>query len=107
MAGHIASKRAYYSVFAALAALTLLTVLVSFVHLPGPLHVAVALVIATTKALLVALIFMHVMYSERLIWVVAGAGLAWLAILLVLTFSDYLSRDWLGYPLRWPGGQTP
>src|SRR5947209_10601345 len=102
MAGHIASKQMYLTVFGALAALTLLTVAVSFVELPGPLHVSVGLLIATGKALLVALFFMHVLYSRRLIWMVAGAALLWLGILFALTFSDYISRDWLGYPSRWP-----
>src|SRR5262249_6272798 len=104
MAGHIASKQLYFTVFAALAALTVLTVAVSFVELPGPLHVSVGLLIATVKALLVALFFMHVFYSRRLIWLVACAALLWLGILFVLTFADYLSRNWLGYPLRWPIG---
>jgi|SRR5215831_7728555 len=104
MAGHIASKQLYLTVFAALAGLTVLTIVVSFVELPGPLHVSVALLIATGKALLVALFFMHVFYSRRLIWLVACAALLWLGILFVLTFSDYISRNWLGAPQRWPSG---
>lgn len=104
MAGHIASKQMYLAVFAALAGLTVLTVAVSFVELPGPLHVSVALLIATGKALLVALFFMHVLYSRRLIWLVACAALLWLGILFALTFADYISRDWLGSPQRWPSG---
>ena len=104
MAGHVASKRLYFSVFFALAALTVLTVAVSFLEL-GRFHTAAGLAIAVTKALLVGLFFMHVLYSGRLIWLVAVAGLFWLGILFVLTFSDYLSRDWLGFPLRWPIGR--
>src|SRR5438477_36245 len=46
MAGHIASKQLYLAVFAALAGLTVLTVVVSFIELPGPLHVSVAVVMA-------------------------------------------------------------
>src|SRR5215470_3516430 len=104
MAGHVASKRTYFLVFFALAGLTLLTVAASFVEL-GRWHVVAALSIAVLKALLVALFFMHVIHSRRLIWVVAGAGLFWLGILMALTFSDYLSRDWLGHPLRWFSGR--
>ncbi|SRR6266542_2795048 len=104
MAGHIASKQLYLAVFAALAALTVLTVVVSFIDLAGPLHVSVALLIATGKALLVALFFMHVLYSRRLIWLVACAAVLWLGILFTLTFSDYISRNWLGFPQRWPTG---
>jgi hypothetical protein len=29
------------------------------------------------------------------------AGLFWLWIMFVLTFADYISRDWLGYRLSW------
>jgi len=39
-----------------------------------------------------------------LIWLVACAALLWLGILFVLTFSDYISRNWLGAPQRWPSG---
>ena len=41
------------------------------------------------------LFFMHVKYSSRLTWVVVIGSLFWLGILLTLTFSDYLTRDWL------------
>ena len=86
----------YYAVFAALIALTLLTVGVSFLDL-GAWHTAAGLAIAITKALLVALIFMHLWYSTRLTWVVAAAGVFWFGILLVLTLSDYVTRHWLSY----------
>src|SRR5262249_22281960 len=46
------------------------------------------------KALLVVLFFMHAWQSTRLVWLVGFAGLTWLAILLGLTLTDYLSRGW-------------
>jgi len=61
----------------------------------GPGNVAVALIIAVCKALLVALFFMHLRYSSKLLWVVTGGGLFWLGIMLALTLSDYLTRGWL------------
>lgn len=94
---HIIAPRVYYLVFAALIALTGLTVGISFVDL-GAWHTLVGLLIATVKAALVILFFMHVLYSTRLTWVVALSGLVWLAILLGLTLTDYLSRDWLPIP---------
>ena len=94
--GHITPERTYYVVFAALIGLTLLTVAVSFVEL-GPFHLAVGLGIGAVKAVLVALFFMHLLHSTRLTWVVVGAGLFWLGILIVLTMSDYLTRDVLSY----------
>ena len=86
------SLRAYYLVFAALIALTLLTVGVSFLDLGTTLHGIVGLTIASAKALLVILIFMHVYYSTRLTWAVALGSLLWLSILIGLTMSDYVSR---------------
>jgi cytochrome c oxidase subunit 4 len=94
MAEHVVAPRTYYLVFAALLVLTLLTVGASYLEL-GPLHTVVALLIAASKALLVVLFFMHVLYSPRLIWVVIGGSLFWLAIMLALTLSDYWTRPWL------------
>jgi cytochrome c oxidase subunit 4 len=97
MSGHIVSKSLYYGIFAALMVLTGITVWVSGLDL-GLLNTPVALLIAVTKATLVVLYFMHVRYSTRLTWVVVVSGIFWLAILFVLTMSDYLSRTWLGLP---------
>jgi cytochrome c oxidase subunit 4 len=38
---------------------------------------------------------MHVKYSPRLTQVVVAGGIFWLAILIVLTLSDFVSRGWL------------
>ena len=83
----------YFVVFAGLIALTAATVGLSYVEL-GAWHTPVGLGIATLKALLVILFFMHVIRSTRLTWIVALSGAAWLAILLGLTLTDYLSRGW-------------
>lgn len=53
----------------------------------------IALTIAVTKALLVVLFFMHVWYSTRLTKIVVIAGFFWLALLIVLTLSDYFTRS--------------
>ena len=92
---HVLPSRLYYGIFAALMVLTGVTVWVAFVDL-GPLNDIVALAIATTKAVLVILFFMHVKYSTRLTWLVVLGGFFWLGILLVMTLGDYLSRGWVG-----------
>jgi len=46
------------------------------------------------KAVLVVLFFMHVRQGTRLTWVVVLSGVFWLAILLFVTMSDYLTRGW-------------
>jgi cytochrome c oxidase subunit 4 len=91
MAQHIVARTLYYRVFAVLLLLTLLTVGVAYLNL-GPLNTVIALTIATGKALLVGLFFMHVRYSNRLTWIVISAGVFWLLVLLVFTLSDYFSR---------------
>jgi cytochrome c oxidase subunit IV len=90
----IVLRRVYYGVYGALLVLTLLTIGVAYLDL-GPLNVVLALGIAICKASLVMLFFMHLRYSSRLTWVIAGAGVLWLAYLLIFTLSDYFTRGWL------------
>ena len=100
MTHHVEPKRMYFAVFGALMVLTVLTVWVATVDL-GALNIVVALAIATSKALLVVLFFMHVRHSPPLTQVVIAAGFLWLIILLVLLLSDYFSRSWLPVPSAW------
>ncbi len=88
------SLGAYLGVFAALIGLTGLTVFAAFQHL-GVWNTPVALAIAVTKALLVALIFMHLRYSPKLTLLVVTSSVVWLAFLIVITVSDYVTRAWL------------
>ncbi len=94
MIGHVESKKNYTLIFLALIVLTAVTSVVSYVDM-GPFNTVVALVIAVIKMLLVALFFMHVRYSSRLTKLVVVGGLAWLALLLFLSMSDFVSRNWL------------
>ena len=82
-------------IFLALMVGTGLTVVAAFYDFPGPLNAVVALTIAVIKALLVVLFFMHVRYSSHLTWDLVGAGFFWLLILLTLTLTDPLTRNWL------------
>jgi cytochrome c oxidase subunit IV len=91
--------RIYYTVYGALLVLTVVTVGVSLVDL-GPLSTVVALAIAAAKASLVILFFMHVRYGPRLIWIFASGGFFWLALLILLTMSDIVSRGWHIIPGR-------
>ena len=95
MAHHVASIKSYLLVFAALMVLTALTVGVAFVDL-GVFNDIVAMTIAVIKAVLVVLIFMHVWHSSRMTKLSIVAGFLWLAILIGLTLTDYLSRGFLG-----------
>lgn len=96
MSEPITPTRVYYTVFAALIALTLLTVAVSFLEL-GAWHTTVGVLIGVVKASLVGLFFMHLLHSSRASWLAVLAGLFWFAILMTLTLSDYLTRHILSY----------
>ena len=95
MSEHIVQPRVYILIFLALMLGTGLTLLAAFRDFPGPLNAVVALTIAVVKATLVVLYFMHVRYSSRLIWLVIGSAIFWLAIMFALTISDYWTRTWL------------
>ncbi|MCI0460092.1 MAG: cytochrome C oxidase subunit IV family protein [Gemmataceae bacterium] len=94
MAEHVVEPRTYYKVFGALIALTVLTVTFSRLPVYEEWHLIVGLAVAATKATLVILFFMHLIYSSRLTWVVAFSGLLWLGILIAYTLTDYLTRGW-------------
>jgi len=55
-------------------------------------NVAVALLIASLKAALVALFFMHLRYENRLVWAFALVPLLFLALIIFGTLADTLSR---------------
>ncbi len=94
---HILPKSTYYKVYAALMFFLLLTVGLAYVD-AGPLNFTVSMLIATIKAVMIMLIFMHVKYSERLVWIFAGASFLWLLLLIVFSLNDYFTRDWLNIP---------
>src|SRR6476660_6168235 len=93
---HLVPKRTYYVIYVILLFCTYLTWQVAYFDL-GALNTVAALAIAVFKATIVVLFFMHVLYSTRLTWAVVVGSIFWLGILLVLTFSDYLTRYWRTY----------
>ena len=95
MSEHIVPRTTYFSVFAALLVGTAITVFAANINF-GKMNDVIAMTIAVTKMLLVLLFFMHVRYSSRLIWVIVASMFFWLLILLLLTLTDYTSRDWFG-----------
>ena len=73
---------------------TALTVFAARIDL-RPFNAAIALTIATIKALLVALFFMHIRgASERLVKLVVISTIFFLFILLTLSMADYGTRLW-------------
>jgi cytochrome c oxidase subunit IV len=93
MAESITQPRVYVYVFAGLIGLTIATVLLAYVEM-GPLHALVGLSIAIAKGILILLYFMHWLESYPMNRVIALSGLLWLGILIVMTQSDFFTRDW-------------
>ncbi|HKW57065.1 MAG TPA: cytochrome C oxidase subunit IV family protein [Candidatus Acidoferrum sp.] len=91
----IVSPKTYIAIFLTLMALTLTTIYAATVdlneHFAG-LNVIVALVIATCKAILVVLFFMHAYYSTRRTQLIIIVGVFWLATMLFMTLGDYSTR---------------
>ena len=97
---HIVPPGIYAAIITTLLVLTVVTVLAAKVDL-GRFNIVVALAIATVKATLVVLIFMHAKYVPKRTKLVIMAGIFWLALLLFMTLSDYVSRvDYRG--VRFP-----
>jgi cytochrome c oxidase subunit IV len=89
MSEHIIPSKIYYLIWISLMCLTVITAAVAFVDL-GSFNTVVALCIATLKAVLVVLFFMHLKYTnEKMTKVVVIAALFWLVLLLGLSLMDY------------------
>lgn len=88
---HKGHAPAYITVWIALLILTVITVWFSYFHF-GNWNVFVAMLIATTKGALVCLIFMHLLYDNRLNKVIFFSAFFFLAVFVGLTASDKLFR---------------
>ena len=102
---HIPRVRTLVLVWLALICLTGTTTGVSYVEL-GWFNIVIALFIAVFKASLVAWIFMGVRYTTSLTKLFVVAGLVWLTILILITFSDYSSRSWTYQAKPWSHSKT-
>lgn len=89
---NLPSTRTYVFTAAALFMLLALTIAAAYLNL-GAFNPVVALGIAAAKACLILLFFMNVRRDNQLIWLAAGAGFFWLAIMFALTMSDFLSAS--------------
>ncbi len=88
---HVLPLRIYLMVFGALLVLTVITVRVSYFNF-GTWNLIVAMAVATVKASLVALFFMHLKYDEKFNAVLFLGSLAFLGIFFVLTLADTMHR---------------
>jgi cytochrome c oxidase subunit 4 len=84
--------KTYYMVFGALMALTIVTVGVSYLHLPTHLAIVVALFIATIKGSMVALFFMHLNHERKLIYWVLMLTVVFFFVLMLVPLSTNLDK---------------
>ena len=89
--------RTYLMVFGTLMVLTLLTVGVSYLHLPTREQVFVALAIATIKGSLVALFFMHLIDERKLIYSVLTLTVVFFIFLMFVPLATILDKIVLRY----------
>ncbi len=105
MSAHVLPKSIYYTIFLSLMVLTAATVAVAYVNL-GSFNFPVAIGIAITKATLVVLFFMHVKYSSQMTKMVVAIAIFFLLVMLGLTMTDYMTRDWFSSPRGSTGAGT-
>ena len=89
--GHDIHKqiKIYLAIFAVLAILTVVTVGVSYLHLPIREAIFLGLVIAIIKGSLVACYFMHLISERKVIYTVLAFTVFFLLGLVVLLLSGY------------------
>ena len=95
--GHVTPLPIYFAVFATLMVLTALTVVVAYYNF-GAWNKVIALSIASFKATIVVLYFMHVKYASKLTKLFTVTGIFFLLVLFGLTMVDYGSRTWVNPP---------
>ena len=89
---HITPYKTYIIVWAILMVLTVTTVYVAREIDLGSINLFVAMMIASIKATIVALFFMHLKHEDSITWVFALYPLFLLSLLIGLTSVDVFNR---------------
>lgn len=88
---HVVPYKNHFLVLLLLIALTGITVAITSVEL-GPYNTAAAMVIATIKALIVLLYFMHLRFDQKIYRFMTTIVLLIFIAVVIITFFDYLYR---------------
>ncbi len=88
---HITSYKTYFIVWVILMILTFVTVYVSYLDF-GTLNIVIAMVVASVKAGVVALFFMHLKFEDSITWLFALFPLGLLFLLIGMTAVDTFTR---------------
>ncbi|NUO54129.1 MAG: hypothetical protein HOV80_35225 [Polyangiaceae bacterium] len=89
---HVTPLSVYMKTFGTLVVLTFITVAVSRVHLGSAVNLAVALIIATIKASVVAAMFMHLAFDHKFHTVIFVSSVVFLGIFVSFTMFDTEAR---------------
>lgn len=89
---HITPLRTYLLIGAILMVLTVITVSASYINFGG-FNLVIAMIIASIKAILVALFFMHLLYDNKLFMAIFSIALIFVSVFIILTMFDTLQRD--------------
>ena len=89
---HITPLSVYIGVFGALMVLTVVTVAISYMGIPQPWSLIIAMIVAVTKATLVCSVFMHLIWDRRLNVLVVLGAVFFMLVFFTLTMVDLLSR---------------
>ena len=89
---HVMPLPIYFGVFAFLLVMTVVTVGVSVIGLPPLLAIVVAMVVATAKASLVVLYFMHLRYESPFYAFIFCSALFFIGLCFILILIDMNSR---------------
>jgi cytochrome c oxidase subunit IV len=87
--------RIYITVFVALMVLTIITVAISYLHLPVAMAVTLALLVAIVKGSLVAGYFMHLVSEKKLIYAVLVLTVVFFIVLLALPVVTHSNGFWI------------
>ncbi len=88
------SSKSYFLAYCGLMALLLANVLLGYINMGwGNMFVAVAF--AVLQAGILALVMMHGLYEKALVRLVMAGALLWFMILITLTLTDYITRNWV------------
>lgn len=88
------SVKSYVLAYIALLVLMLINIGIAFINL-GWANMFIGVTIAVIQVAVLVLVLMQAYFEKPLIHIVMGGAILWFLILITLTFSDYITRNWL------------
>lgn len=88
------SVKSYVLAYVALLVLMLINIGIAFINL-GWANMFIGVTIAVIQVAVLVLVLMQAYFEKPLIHIVMGGAILWFLILITLTFSDYITRNWL------------